>query len=339
MLKIIEDDCINILKKVDISIVKNKNILITGASGIVGVYILKCLKLIDNVDRVKITCWINSDIDPVFNGLYENCTIIKKDITDEKALEELKNMPNYDYIFHCAGYAQPNKFLENKVKTIQLNTYSTIKLFENLTNNGTFVFMSTSEIYSGLDYENINEDQIGTSNTSHPRSCYIEGKRCGESICQAYKEMGYNVKVIRLSLAYGPGTKKNDQRVLNSLFQKAFEKQEIRLLDSGSSIRTYGYISDIIEMIWNISISGKHSIYNVAGNSVITIKDLANKIGKITNCPVNFPIDNSYGLAGNPSVVNLSLNRYMLEFSKDNFISLDEGLQKTYLWQKALYGK
>lgn len=45
---------------------------------------------------------------------------------------------------------------------------------------------------------------------------------------------------------------KNDERVLNNFIQKAIQNKSINMLDDGSSIRTYGHVSDITEMLWNI---------------------------------------------------------------------------------------
>lgn len=343
MLDLIDSECRSIIEKIDFSSLKDKKILITGASGIMGVYMLSCLKGVKKDLNIGIFCWVNNEIDPVFKELFDGCHIIKGDICDERLLKEVHDSlceirGGFDFIFHAAGYAQPNKFLENKIKTIELNTFSTTKLFKMLNKGGTFVFMSTSEVYSGIDNNNITENEIGNSRPDHPRSCYIEGKRCGESICHAFAGENAKVKIIRLSLAYGPGTKKNDQRVLNSLFQKAFEKGRIDLLDSGSSLRTYGYISDIIEMVWNISLFGNQIVYNVAGDSRTSILELANTIGDLTGVEVKAPKDDVNSLAGTPKNVNLSLDRYFSEFNKIEFIPLREGLRRTMEWQKGLYG-
>ena len=343
MLDLIDTECHSIVEKIDFSALRGKKILITGASGIIGVYLLSCLKNIQKDMNITIYCWVNNEIDLVFKRLFDDCLIIKGDICEDSLLKEIhdslwKNKSGFDFIFHAAGYAQPNKFLENKVKTIELNTSSTTKLFKMLNKGGTFIFMSTSEVYSGLENDRIKETDIGNSRPDHPRSCYIEGKRCGESICHAFVGENAKIKIIRLSLAYGPGTKKNDQRVLNSIFQKAFENGRIDLLDSGSSLRTYGYISDIIEMIWNISLFGKQIVYNVAGDSKTSILELSNTIGDLTGVETNAPKDDANSLTGTPKNVNLSLERYFNEFNKINFIPLREGLKRTMEWQKGLYG-
>lgn len=343
MLSIIQEETSQIVNKINFSSLKNKKILITGASGIIGVYILSCLQEIKKEFNIEVFCWVNNDIDPIFQPLFDGCVIIKGDICDNSLLESLyldlyeNYLSGFDFIIHAAGYGQPNKFLDDKIKTIQLNTTSTVNLFKLLNAGGTFVFMSTSEVYSGIDHDNITESDIGTSSTDHPRSCYIEGKRCGEAICHAFNNGKNNVKIIRLSLAYGPGTKQNDQRVLNSLFQKAFQNGKINLLDSGSSMRTYGYISDIIEMIWNISLFGQQTVYNVAGTSKITILDLAKNIANLTGVTLSAPKNDLSQLSGVPKNVNLCLNRYLSEFNKINFVSLEDGLKKTMKWQKGLY--
>jgi UDP-glucuronate decarboxylase len=335
MHNIIKDDIEGIFEKIDFTELKDKSILITGASGLVGVYTVSCLKEIYKDLNIKIYVWVRNEIDSKFIELFNDCYVIKKDITERSSFNDL---PNFDYIIHAAGYGQPGKFLENKIKTIEINTTSTINLFNKLNIGGKFLFVSTSELYSGLDYDSIDEYQIGTTNTNHPRSCYIEGKRCGESICYAYRQMGVDVKIVRLSLAYGPGTKKDDNRVLNSIIQKGIFDENIKLMDQGDAVRTYCYITDVIEMFWNILFFGKENLYNVGGESVISILGLAKIIGNEFNKEVMLP-NVTQVLKGSPKIVNISIDRYLKEFKKNNFTTLQDGVGKTIKWQKFLYDK
>lgn len=329
---IINDEAKKVVEKIDFSQLKDKSILVTGASGLVGVFLLACLKQVKNKYNISIFAWIKSEIHPKFSEIFEGCTIIKKDITNIKEFEEL---PEFDFIIHSAGYGQPMRFLENKIKTIEINTVSTIQLLNKLKKDGKFLFVSSSEIYSGLDSEAILETEIGNTNTNHFRSCYIEGKRCGESICYSFIESGFNVKIARLSLAYGPGTKNGDLRVMNSLIQKGLENDEIKLMDRGEAIRTYCYITDVIEMFWNILFFGKEVVYNVGGKSKISILELSKLIGEKLNKKVIIPED-SKQLDGNPKVVNISIEKYLREFNKTDFVDLKCGLEQTINWQKFL---
>jgi len=331
----IQKECSKITNTIDFSQLRNKNVLVTGASGLIGIYMLSCLKNVKEKFNIKIYAWVKNDIDPFFKNIFDECFIIQNDITDQSIFDKL---PNFDYIIHSSGYAQPNKFLDDKIKTITLNTVTTINLLNKLNKDGKFLFVSTSELYSGLNVELLSEEDIGTTNTNHPRSCYIDSKRCGESICYSFIEKGIDIKIARLSLAYGPGTKPNDTRVMNSIIQKALLNDVIELFDDGSAVRTYCYITDIVEMFWNILFFGKHRLYNVGGISKTTILDLANKIGNTLNKRVITPSKNE-GLKGSPKLVNLNLNRYIDEFNKKEFVSLDEGLIQTINWQKHIYNQ
>jgi len=310
---------------------KNKTILITGASGLVGINLLSSLKPIQKEYNITIYIWAKNE-NKIFDSLFEDCVKIVNDITDFNAFT---NLPKFDYIIHSSGYGQPFKFLSDKLKTIQINTSSTIKLLELLKDDGTFLFISSSEVYNGLFKHEINENEIGMTNTQHPRAPYIEGKKCGEVICDAYREMGKNIKIARLSIAYGPGTKIGDTRVINSLIDKGLNNDSIELMDDGSSLRTFCYISDVIEMLWNITLDGKDFIYNVGGIDTLSIFELAHKIAKILDKSVILPILNKE-LVGSPKLVNLSIQKYINEFGKDSFTPIDIGLAETINWQKKL---
>ena len=331
---IIESDVRNILDTVNFEKLRNKSILVTGASGLLGVYIVSCLKQLKLEYNINIYCWIKSELEPYFVELFNSdCNIIQGDITDPSSFSKL---PMFDFIIHSAGYGQPDIFLQNQIKTIQINTTATINLFDKMSPEGTFLFVSSSEVYNGLDKLSVTEDEIGVSNTNNARACYIESKRCGESICHIYKNMGRDVKIIRLSLAYGPGTKQYDTRVVSSLIQKSLLTGSIELRDNGDAIRTYCYISDVIEMLWNIMLRGKDVVYNVGGTTTFSILELANRISEKTNKPVILPETNGR-LIGSPKIVNISINKYVSEFNKINFVGLDQGLLNTINWQKHIY--
>ncbi|MFZ2975704.1 MAG: NAD-dependent epimerase/dehydratase family protein, partial [Candidatus Moraniibacteriota bacterium] len=212
-------------------------------------------------------------------------------------------------------------------------TFATI---DKLESGGKYLFISTSEVYSGLPKPPYKENQIGTTNTDHPRSCYIEGKRGGEAIVNAYRARGVSAKSARLALAYGPGTRKDDARVLNNFIQKALTKGKIELMDSGISPRTYLYVADAVEILFDILFKGSDGLYNVGGTSRTTIAKLAKLVGKNTKTPVIIPKD-KVGLSGAPTDVRLDMTKAKKEFGKTNFIPLEEGLRRTIDWQRKLY--
>ena len=337
--KIIIEDSKNVMNKINFSSLSNKSILITGSTGLIGTYLLACLYhlSISKKFKLKVNILIHSDLPEFITSLIKSldCSVYQGDITDRRFC---KTLPNTDYIIHAAGYGQPGKFMENPIKTLQINTTATLDLFEHLNKDGSFLFLSSSEIYSGLLSPPFNESQIGNTTTDHTRSSYIEGKRTGETICNEYRRLGINAKSARLSLAYGPGTKRHDKRVLNNFIEKALTQGKIDMLDQGEAKRTYCYVTDAVEILWNILLFGKDNIYNVGGVSRITIAELAKLIAKETGVSVIFP-KHSSDLLGAPDDVYLDLTKIQQEFNKHQFVSLEDGIRTTINWQKNLYNK
>lgn len=281
-----------------------KKILITGAYGLVGSNIRKILER----DYPKI-CVYRVKFDEI-----------------------IWKMPKMDYIIHAAGYGQPEKFSEDKLETIRINTEVIHSLVKRLQPNGKLLFVSSSEIYSGTPSPHT-EDMIGTTTPQHPRACYIEGKRCGEAICMAYKEQGYDVKIARLALAYGPGTKKGDTRVLNQFIEQALTKGRIDIRDRGEANRTYIYAEDAARLLLDILFKGQDTVYNVGGFSRISIFDLATFIAKETGATV---VLGDKELEGSPNDVSLDMTKTIKEFGGE-FTPFEIGLPKTIEYQKQLY--
>lgn len=302
---------IDVLENIPFFNLPKINVVITGAYGLVGNAFCELFEKLPKFAR---------DI----------TTIHKIKFDDLSSLGDLKA----DYIIHAAGYGQPLKFTQDKIKTIEINTKTTEELFKYLKPGGKFLFVSTSEVYSGAPTP-YKEISIGTTTPQHPRACYIEGKRCGEAIVMAHREAGVDAKIARLALAYGPGTKKGDTRVLNQFIEQALTKKRIDLLDAGKAMRTYVYVDDAVEMMRDVLLSGKEAVYNIGGESTISIFDLALKIADIVG-GVSVWADASKGLEGAPEDVKVCLNRINAEFPR-KFVSLEEGLKRTIEYQKKLY--
>jgi nucleoside-diphosphate-sugar epimerase len=337
-LELLAEDSRQSLRGVDLAFLANKSVLITGASGIIGTHFLYGLRHCqqDLGLKLQVQAVVRKEVPEHLLPLQQagHANFIAGDLTDPDFLHRL---PKADLMVHAATYGQPNLFMAEAIGTLKLNTTGTLALLEKLNPGGKFLFLSTSEVYSGLETGPFSEEQIGTSNTTHPRSCYIESKRCGEAICNAFRTGGTQAKSARLSLAYGPGTRRGDQRVLNSFIERALVKKSIDLMDAGAARRTYCYIADAIHQLWQILLHGTAPVYNVGGISHTTIADLANLVGELLQVPVRFPSNNASGLAGAPGDVSLNLNKFFAEFAPLPFTDLRTGVSRTIAWQRALY--
>lgn len=292
---------------IDLSKLAGKSVLITGSTGLIGSALVSSLR---DTKAVIFT-------------------------PDRYQLADKNIQPQCDIVLHCAGYGQPSQFMNEPLSTLTVNTESTRSLLSRMKPSGSFLFCSSSEIYSGLD-KLATEDDIGTTTPGHPRACYIEGKRCGEAFVNTFRQAGRRAFSARIASTYGPGTRLYDAKVMSQFIQRALVDHTIILRDSGEAIRTYGYITDIVEMLWNIVLHGSQSVYNVGGKSVTTIANLAKQIGRLTGAEVVIPKDIPDSIGG-AKTVRIDLTRYESEFGKTDYVTLDEGLVRTIKYQRGLY--
>jgi nucleoside-diphosphate-sugar epimerase len=311
-------------------------VIVTGATGLIGLNIVSALiyynsKYAKKDIKLSVVTYRKPPtyLLPTFN---RPCvSLITGNITSSSTIKEL---PVADYIIHCAGYGQPGKFLERQLETISIKTTATISLLSKLKRGGNFLFLSSAEIYSGDEKLAHNESDIGTTDPNHSRACYIEGNRAGETIVNVARQSGFNAVSARLALAYGPGVRIGDSRAINQLINKSYTGV-IELLDSGSASRTYGYISDVTEMLLNILIENPHPVYNVGGKSSVTIKDLALIIGRLNNATLKIPSIDSF-MKDAPRHVGLDLSRVEKTRLVNTYVELEHGIDRTTTWISKL---
>jgi len=331
-------DVENCSDQIDYDFLRNKKVLITGSSGLIGTYILAYMATLIKAGAPLEVYALTFSEPPHHMLELVSCGKIKILQIDLSNIEEYQRLPDADVIIHAAGYAQPVLFMSNPIATMQINISATIALLQCLRPEGSFIFISSSEVYCGLKSSVFQEEYIGTTTPYHPRASYIEGKRSGEAACNAFRSQGVRAISARLGDVYGPGTRKHDKRALNSFIEKALFNQKIDLLDSGTAMRTYCYVADALELLIKILCYGKQAVYNVGGHSFTSIAELAKMIGEITHVPVVFP-SNEVQVAGSPEILQLDLGRVETEFGKTEYVGLAEGLKKTVSWQRELYAK
>ena len=312
---------------------KNKKILITGGSGHLGYYLLLTFleanrKLHLNSD---ITVIVHNNLNWKFTSYFDEFTQIKGDLTN---LSFLENLGQYDAIIHLAGYAQPAKFMLDPYSTIVINTTSVKMLLQKLTNDGSFLYISSSEVYRLLPMTEKNTDLNSIYDFNHPRSAYILSKLLGEIICEVeISNTSKNIKIARLSMTYGPGIKTGDTRAISSFFSQAMSKSKIVLLDNGEAVREYLYVADAVVALFKILTKGKYPKYNIGGgpSASITISQVANIIAKLTNSECVIP-ESNLNTIGAAQKVSLDISGYVEEFGEINETDIYFGLAKTLDW-------
>ncbi len=302
--KIVKEDIKNIIKdfgeKELVSKLKNKSVLITGASGMIGSYLTYTFINLNEEYKTNIKIRLvlrNASKLDEFIKNHSNTEVIIHDVTNPFEIEG-----DVDYIIHAASPASPKIMREHPVETNLANTLGTaytLKLAQEKNSLG-YIFISSREIYGEPmpNQEIFTEDGLlGQVNPLVPRNGYAEGKKAAENLCASYKdEYNLNTKIVRLAHTYGPGMSIYDGRVQADFLNNVIHKENIVLKSDGSSVRTYTYISDVVLAILLVLLNSKELVYNISDeNSKTSIKELAETLVTIHpeyNLKLIFEIEN-----------------------------------------------
>jgi len=167
-----------------------------------------------------------------------------------------------------------------------------------------FLYLSSTRLYAKSDSGK--EEAVLMANPTEQDDLYNLSKMMGESLC--LNSGRQNVRVARLSNVYGSSF--SSSSFLDSIVRDAVARKKITLSTSPQSEKDYVYIRDVISILPQIAMRGRHSLYNVAAGDNIDNHSLTDKLLKLTGCDVDFQND-----AKKVSYPRISIERIKGEFS------------------------
>lgn len=261
---------------------RGKTFLITGATGLIGSVMTKCLLELNRQKHlgIKILAAVRSieKANLLFGQNEGDLQLLQIDLKDISA-ESIDQ--KVDYVVHLASPTAGRFMEENSVETFDLayrSTYALLNLAKQIELKS-MVYVSSLEYYGQvLDDRLITEDVQGYVDPMSPRSSYPMGKRAAEYLCYAFsKEYETPAKVARLTQTFGAGISESDNRVFAQFARSIIKGEDIVLHTTGESAKPYCYTMDCISAILYILLNGKSGeAYNVANqDTYISIRDLA----------------------------------------------------------------
>lgn len=260
------------------------NILVTGATGLIGSCLVEVLMSRPNREyHVYASGRNESRAKERFREFFDDETFhfLRYDV-----MEPLKCEVDFDYIIHAASNASPNFFTNNPVEVIKSNIYGVSNLIDYGIGHGLkrLLYVSTGEIYGEGDGRVFTEDYSGYVDCAKVRSCYPSSKRTSETLCIAYgAEYGVDVVIARPSHTYGPNFTESDNRVYAQFIRNILRGEDIVMKSTGSQYRSWCYVVDCVSALLYILLKGENGqAYNIADESSnISIKGLAEMIARI----------------------------------------------------------
>lgn len=268
---------------------RDRSILVTGATGRLGRYIVETLVDVDikynlNLRVIGMARSKNKAFETFGNLLeFPNVSFIYQDVNNS-----IEYNGQVDYIFHTAGPAAPMDYKRSTVDVLwaHVNGTHNVLEFARLHNTKKIFYVSTVEIYGEQKTdEKITENFMGPLQHLKSRSCYPEAKRLCETMLTCYKEdYGIDFCGVRLCHTLAAGIALDDGRGFAEFIACALEGKDILLHSDGSAMRTYTYTPDAVNAFFLIMERGENGVmYNVAAeNNLISIRDLAQLIAKLS---------------------------------------------------------
>lgn len=263
---------------------RDKTVLITGATGRLGMYLVEAINKADIDWNLNVTILAlarnEKKLEEVFGASLQlpNIHPLVQDIE-----EPIRWEGEVHYIFHTAGLASPRDFTEWPVNTLWGHVQGTRNVLELAREKKSekVLYVSTVEVYGEWKKEEgIREEDMGPIYCDHARACYPEAKRLCETMLASY-EAQYQVPYVgvRLCHTFGPGISLEDGRAFSEFIRDVIEGKDIVLRSDGSAVRTYTYVADAIGAMLLAFTKGKDHYYNIANlENLISIRELAELI-------------------------------------------------------------
>ena len=264
---------------------RDKTFLITGATGLIGSVLVKCLLELNRQMQlgIKVIAVVRS-LDKAQNVFADDYSQINFRQLELSEITQEHIGCFVDYVVHLASPTASKFFVEHPVETLRTAVEGTTVILEFAKNAKvkSVVYASSLETYGSNHKDDwLKEDFQGYVNPTEVRSSYNIGKRTCECLCHAYaKEYGVNVMIARMTQTFGAGVEYNDGRVFAQFARKVIEGQNIELHTSGETCRMYCYTTDAVSAMLYLLLKGeKGEAYNIANKeSYISIRDMANLV-------------------------------------------------------------
>jgi dTDP-glucose 4,6-dehydratase len=298
-------------------------VVITGAAGFIGSHLAETL-LDRGYSVIGIDNLLTGDTANISHLANRDFMFIKHDVTNYIYVDG-----PVDVVLHWASPASPIDYLELPIPTLKVGALGTHKALGLAKAKGArFVLASTSEVYGDPLEHPQKETYWGNVNPIGPRGVYDEAKRFAEAMTVAYHRYhDVDTKIVRIFNTYGPRMRLNDGRAVPAFASQALRNEDVTVFGDGSQTRSFTYITDLVEGIIALMLSGEHGPINIGNPREMTITEIATTIIRMTGSKSRIiykPLPTDDPKQRRPDI---TLARTLLKWEPK--VTLDEGLVKT----------
>ncbi|MGF3516119.1 MULTISPECIES: GDP-mannose 4,6-dehydratase [Bacillus amyloliquefaciens group] len=318
---------------------KNKNVFVTGCTGLLGSCLVK--ELIDQGANVT---GLVRDTVPKSN-LYQGeqvkqMNIVQGALEDLDVIERALGEYEIDTVFHLAAQAIVGVANRNPISTFEANILGTWNILEACRRhplNKRVIVASSDKAYG--DQPTLPYDENMPLQGKHP---YDVSKSCADLLSHTYfNTYGLPVCITRCGNLYGGGDL-NFNRIIPQTIQLVLNGEAPEIRSDGTFIRDYFYIEDAVEAY--LLLAEKMEELNLAGEAFnfsneiqLTVLELVEKILKAMDSDLKPKVLNQGSHEIKHQYLSAEKARKLLNWTPAH--TIDEGLEKTIEWYKAFFQK
>lgn len=259
-----------------------ENVLVTGATGLVGGYTVR--QLLESGYKVfALQRTANPDSYLFKSGLYKQCKIIKLNILNLNGLDELVKKEKIDYIIHLAAQLKVVSLYE----TFSFNILGTLNLLEVVKNNKQIkglILSSTNRAYG-------QEGLVKNEFKQLLKSPYDLSKTVAQQVAQSYLSY-FDLPVATACFGNVFGAGDSQKRIIPQIIKHIISGETLELKLSPVK-RSYIFGRDVAKglvlMLKHFSKLKGHSV-GFETNNIFSVKELIHNISKIVDRPCKFKV-------------------------------------------------
>ena len=264
----------------------NKNVLITGITGMVGSHLADFL-LKNTSWKIYGLCRWRSPLDNVEHLLNlvnkkKRINFINADLNDYSSLIKALEVSKPKYVFHLAAQSYPLTSFTEANLTLDTNiigTYNLLNAIKQLKFEPLIHICSSSEVFGKVQKENLPIDE---NCSYHPASPYAISK-VGTDLIGRYFYEAFKLKIMVTRMFTHTGPRRGDVFAESSFAKQIalIEQKKIKpLIKVGNlkSLRTFADVRDAVRAYYLLLTKNPKpgEVYNIGGTYSCTIGDVLN---------------------------------------------------------------
>ncbi|MDO0924373.1 dTDP-glucose 4,6-dehydratase [Streptomyces sp. TG1A-8] len=242
-------------------------ILVTGGAGFIGSHYVRTLLGPAGPDDVTVTVLDAftyaanpANLDAVRDS--PRFRLVVGDICDAPTVARL--MAEHDQVVHFAAESHVDRSLASAAEFVRTNVLGTQTLLDGALEHGvgTFVHVSTDEVYGSIPTGSCSEEQ-----PLNPNSPYAASKASSDLTALAYhRSHGLDVRITRCSNNYGPH--QFPEKIIPLFVTRLLDGGTVPLYGDGLNVRDWLHVDDHVRAVELVRTAGRAGeVYNIGGGT------------------------------------------------------------------------